>query len=442
MTNCEAILWEKNKCDKYDYFFSAFAGSFAGLIDIFFVGVPGNSKLGKLSDEKIDEAVRKFASFSGWEPRAGNEEKTASAIGFLEKKYKVNYDHRHTPDTNGVVKGMGANNHHFKSLSHAPDIIGLFFSILDQFTNSASFVSEGYLIRIDTSDSNFQLQGNNLIAKLFSGICNWFGHIMSDIAGSSGGRGSVNGGRGSGVSLPFMEVFQIATFGNFKVGNNKQNFAEVMTRVFQEGYDFRFGIAMATPVIIQDLMIRAFWVIRRRFSFKKPWKECIPNKKNQDLRIMLIISSATLCLFDGTDAVIKGGGNPVAIILRMNYFAWLRLLVLVFREIKIKYGVTSIAAFTRVILDSLENKQVNEFYERVNSSKKQLDLLVQEFIKQVDEEYKAIVHEIEEAFSKKSSSDKQAIHSVKLAQLYCVDDDKILKSNQELDAFFSIESKE
>ena len=86
-------------------------------------------------------------------------------------------------------------NHHIKSLGHSPDPIGLFFSILDQFTNTASFISDGKLIRIDTSSSSLRLQGDNFIAKLFSGFVNWIGHIFSDMAGSSGSRG--NGGRGT-----------------------------------------------------------------------------------------------------------------------------------------------------------------------------------------------------------------------------------------------------
>ena len=38
-------------------------------------------------------------------------------------------------------------------------------------------------------DSKFELQGHNLVAKLLCGICNWFFHIMSDIAGSTQSRG-------------------------------------------------------------------------------------------------------------------------------------------------------------------------------------------------------------------------------------------------------------
>ena len=37
--------WTSAKCDKYDYLIAAFSGISAGIIDIFFVGSPGNSTL-------------------------------------------------------------------------------------------------------------------------------------------------------------------------------------------------------------------------------------------------------------------------------------------------------------------------------------------------------------------------------------------------------------
>ena len=63
---------------------------------------------------------------SGWKPKIDNENNVASAIGFLEGKFRVNYDQRNTTDVNKLFK-MGTKNHHIKSLSHSPDIIGLFF---------------------------------------------------------------------------------------------------------------------------------------------------------------------------------------------------------------------------------------------------------------------------------------------------------------------------
>lgn len=318
--------------DRYDAMFAGMSGLIAGIIDVFFVGIPQTGNLTKLADNVVDELIKKAAKLSGWNPKSGQEDNVASAIGYFERNFKVNYDHRSSADVNGAFK-MATINHHIKSLGHSPDPIGLFFSILDQFTNTASFISDGKLIRIDTSDSGTRLQGNNFISKLFSGFVNWFGHLLSDVAGSSGSRG--NAGRGSGIPIPFMNLFQLINVGEFQVGKHLNDIATVMVKVFQEGYDFRHGIAMAIPVLFNELMIRAFFVIRRRFQYKLAWNECFPTMKDKTFRWMLLISTGAMCLVDGVDAVIRGRGNAVLIFLRMNLIAWIRFIYLVFKELYI-----------------------------------------------------------------------------------------------------------
>ncbi|WP_052414527.1 hypothetical protein [Paenibacillus sp. FSL R5-0345] len=436
--------WARAKCDKYDYMIAAFCGAAAGLIDVLFVGAPGMSKLGKITDEAADELVKKAAKLAGWNPRSGNENNIASAIGFFERNYGVNYDQKNTSEVNDLFN-MAPKNHHYKSLSHSPDPIGLFFSILDQFMNTSSFLSDGKLIRIDTTDLKSPLKGGNFIAKIFSGFCNWLGHIMSDMAGSSGNRGLGSLGRGTGVSIPFMELFQLCDFGEFQVGKDRQTLAVVMTRVFQEGYDLRFGAAMAIPVLIEELMIRAIWVIRQRFYEKKDWSECIPTKQHADLRIMLIVGNGVLCLIDGTDAAVHGlikGGNVMTFILHLNYVAWARLIMLVLRELRIRLGpVISelLSKFEEAILYHVtprERKVIQQFYERIQQLDVSLEILLQEFTLQIEKEYQLISHEIVETFSSENSSIMQAEHSITLAKLCGVNDSKIIKSNKDLDDFF------
>lgn len=313
-------------CDKYDYYASVFSGLVAGMIDVLFVGAPGQSSSGNFTDEQTDNVVKKFASMCGWDPKKEKEDSIASAIGFLEKKFPVNYD---MPYANFKEHGftMAAKNHHIKSLAHCPDPIGLFFSIIDQFAGTATFISNGQIISVRTETQ--ELQGGNFIAKLFCGFANWIGHIMSDAAGSSGGRG--NSGRGSGVPIPFFEVFLLFDFGSFQVGKDRQTFAEVMTRVFQDGYDLRFGAAMAIPVVLNELFLRAFWAIKRHFYHELEWKKCIPSLKYKSLNKMLLIGNAGLCLVDTIDAGIRSGGNIVTFILRLNIVAWGRLIYLIFK---------------------------------------------------------------------------------------------------------------
>lgn len=200
-------LFYHDRCDKYDYLIATGCGAIAGIIDIFIVGTPGNSKLGTWTDGQVDKAVMNFSKCCGWSPKDGKETSVASAIGFLEKKFPVNYDQRHSGDVNGLFT-MSAKNHHMKSLAHSPDIVGLFFSVLNQFTSTSSFISNGQLITIKTE--TYELQGHNLIAKVFCGIANWFGHLMSDMAGSSGASG-----RGSGLLFLFSNYFSFVILGDF-----------------------------------------------------------------------------------------------------------------------------------------------------------------------------------------------------------------------------------
>lgn len=330
------LLQKYDKCGRYDYLVAVACGAVGGLTDIFFVGAPGNSVLGNWTDTQIDNVVKGFAKISGWSPNSGQKGNIASAIDFLEKKYKVNYDQRYGSDVNDLFH-MSTINHHMMSLSHSPDIVGLFFSILNQFTSTSSFIADGKLITIKTE--TYELQGGNFIAKIFCGIANWLGHIMSDIAGGSESRR--NAGRGSGVVIPFFELFQFCKFGTFNVGKDKQDLATIATRAFQEGYEFRFGVAMAIPVIITELSIRLIWALRRRFQYEWPLKECIPTQKHADLRIMLIIGNGTLCVMDGLDAGIRSGGNFLAFFMRLNLIAWFRFVTLVLKEVCIRIGLVS-----------------------------------------------------------------------------------------------------
>ena len=111
-------LLQKHACDSSDYLIAVACGAVSGLVDIFLVGAPSQSVIGKWTDAQVDEAVKKFAEKSGWSPRPGKEGNVASAIGYLERQYKVNYDQRYSADVGGAFN-MSTKNHHIKSLSHS-----------------------------------------------------------------------------------------------------------------------------------------------------------------------------------------------------------------------------------------------------------------------------------------------------------------------------------
>lgn len=432
--------WTSAKCDKYDYLIAAFSGISAGIIDIFFVGSPGNSTLCNFTDKQADKLVMKFSKSVGWSPKEGKENNIASAISFLEKQFPVNYDQAHKVAAGGALD-MAAKNHHFKSLSHSPDIVGLFFSILDQFQGKSTFLSDGQLIRIDATSKEMRLEGKNLHSKIFCGFCNWLGHIMSDLAGSSGGRGSMTG-RGSGVPIPFMPLFQMCDFGELRVDKHKNTLATVMTKVFQEGYDLRFGATMAIPVILNELMIRVLWVIKKHFYEKKEWKECMPSEKYADLRMMLLIGHGTLCVIDSGDAIIKSGGNAVAFVLRLNIIGWARFIVLVFKELKIRYGNQVIEAFKYfldemwMILNISERKMLYEYYAKVEALDKQLNIMLSEFIDMINREYMIMHRELDNSLNEDINHLDRLNHSTKFAELSGVQNDEIIRNKEDLYKYF------
>lgn len=328
------------ECDLYDFIAAGACGALGGIIDIFLVGSPvdDQSKLEPWANDKVDKAVQKFAKLTGWNEQNEDNLDVAHAINYLEQKFKVNYDQAHSSDV-GYLFDMNTRDHHMKSLGHSPDLVGLFFSILNQFTSTATFVSDGKLITIKTDQfdtGKVELLGHDVKSKLFCGVANWIGHVFSDIAGSSITRRY--SGDGMGVAIPFFELFQFCKIGNFDVNGASKDLAEISIEVFEQGYDARFGIALAIPVFITDLATRLVWAIRRRFQFKVELKHCIPSKRYDDLRVMLLVSSGTLCLFDGADAFIRSGGgkNAIELFSRLNYIAWARFVGLGIRELAIR----------------------------------------------------------------------------------------------------------
>lgn len=339
------LFQREDQCDKFDYITAVACGAIGGMIDIFFVGSPMDSALGNWTDYQVDNAVKGFARQMGWNPKEKNIDNVNSAIGFLERRFNVNYDQRKPSDV-GNLFNMAPSTHHMMSLAHSPDIIGLFFSVLNQFASTSTFLANGQLITIATD--TYELLGSNFITKIMCGIANWFGHLMSDVAGSSGAHG-----RGTGIVIPFYELFGVCRFGSFSTRDGRKDLSEVAMQAFTQGYDLRYGLTMAIPVVVTELSIRLIWAIRRRFQYHMSLRECIPSSKYASLRVMLLVGNGTLCVMDGFDAAIRSGGNFLLFFMRLNLVAWFRFAMLVIKEVFIRIGITdslqkSIEAFKRI----------------------------------------------------------------------------------------------
>ena len=445
--------WSKAKCDKYDYMIAVFCGGAAGLMDVFFVGDPLTSVLGKQTDKIADKFVQKAAQFF-WKNDQRTKGKSKNipqsltqCISYLEQAFPVNYDARYAKDLiveDGTLSGMRPSNHHLLSLAHSPDPIGLIFSIIDQFRGYATFVDNGKLIHVipkRNSKAIPYMQGTDLTSMLFCGFVNWIGHLLSDLVGSSSTRRVGKTGRGAGIPIPFYELFLGCDFGNI----DGKMFSETMVAVFEQGYDLRFGATMAIPVVLNELMIKVIWMIRQKFIRKKTWNESIPNKQHADLRIMLIVGDATLCFIDGADAAAHGivEGNIISFICHLNLIGWTRLILLVLKELYIRYGsviVRSMNQFVNHMLEEVqlpaEKQKIREFYSRLEAYDQELTNLLADYMKQIEEEYRELYVELKETFDCDNMRSERATHSVRLAQLSGVPENKIIKSRKDLDDLF------
>lgn len=352
------------RCDRYDYMIAASCGVLAGLVDIFFVGAPGQSVLQGAVDKGADELVKKAAQmFYRFDTRTSGKPKhmprsLEQCISYLEQAFPVPYDARYAKDLKngeGILEGMRAGNHHLYSLAHSPDVIGLLFSIIDQFTNVGSYVDHGKIIRVKpgkTSGAVPYLQGTNVISRLFCGFVNWLGHLLSDLSGSSSTRRAGKNGRGTGIQMPFYELFLFCDFGNL----DGQTISEIAIKAFENGYDARFAATMAIPVVLNDLFIRIIWALKSHFYGKKEWKYCIPTAQHGDLRVMLLVGHGALCTLDGIDAFIRSGGNLLAFVCRLNLIAWGKLGMLALKELvlRFKYAWADVAAPYRRVLQAVQ----------------------------------------------------------------------------------------
>ena len=332
-------------CDKTDYILAASSGALCGIIDVFLVGKPGESPIGKLTDNWFANRVKDFAKLCGWD---GNGD-LASAIRFLEKKFKVPYDQTSPGDIAKEILGLNAKNHHFKSLAHNPTLLGLFFSILDQFQNTSHFVSDGRVITIDNANGDFELRGNNIPAKLICGFINWFGHLISDMSGSSGSKG-----RGMGIPSSFWcwvnDIAVLKAALKIPPSDFDAKVNDLAVKIFEKGFDTRFQTVQMIPVFVNEILVRFMYSVRRLIRYYKNtprenrcfetlWNQCEPFS-NPTVKRMLTVAHGTFCIIDIGDAAIRGfaagGGtfNPCEFFLRLNIAGVGRFVISLYGEVK------------------------------------------------------------------------------------------------------------
>lgn len=323
-----------NKADGLDYMVAVGSGIIAGIVDSLWVGEFDFNRGHEWSNKKINDFVMKVAKKQGFDPSDyDGEDPLKGAIKYLEENYPIPSD----GIWNSGHYGMNGKSHRLDDWAHHPSLLGLFFSILTQFTYKGYFTNkygENIAISVVNNEKAVMLIGNDIPSKLFCGVVNWFFHLISDMAGSS-----ENPGAGMGIPGPIMTLLK--EFSALPL-INKTNLPKILGEFFEKyNFDLRKELAVghelgrqAVPVILNEVIVRAFYFIRRltieikeKREFNKiEWEKTLPFK-NRTIARMLTIATGTFTLIDLGDAAIraglKSGPNSAAFvknfILRVNF---------------------------------------------------------------------------------------------------------------------------
>lgn len=329
-----------NHADGIDNFVAVGSGLLAGLLDVFWVGEFDFARGKAWSNHAVNDLVLKTAKAQGYEG-----ERLDGAIKFLEDKFPVPSDNI----WKGKDVGISARSHHLDDLAHHPTPIGLFFSILTQFTKKGYFHNgEGTFLPISIDENGQELIGEDAPSKIFCGTINWFFHLVSDMSGSNKTAGVGMGIPGPIVSL-LKELSAIP-------GLNQTGLPQKLKDAFvNERFDLRSEMAVlhevgrqALPVLINEVLVRAFYFIRRLVmevkatgSFRNvEWKKTLP-WNNRTIARMLTIATGTFSAVDLADAAIRAGlksGGDLAtfatqILLRVNFVGIGRFAVAVYVDL-------------------------------------------------------------------------------------------------------------
>lgn len=315
--------------DKLDYIVAASSGILCGMLDIFWVGEFSLEHGRGIADDKINGFVEKTAKTFGFKG-----DNLKDAVKFLEEKFPIPSD-GNTPDFGGGLS------HHLRDFAHHPTIVGLFFSLLTQFTGkSYGTDTAGNFIIVPVPEKSSIFIGDDIPDKLIKGTLIWFFHLVSDVAGSSSTAGRSGG---TGIPGPLLslakEVSALPLFKNIKIGDN--SLSVFLSKLFngtllakhdsngkiikgtEVKFDFRGELGAAIelckqkiPVMANELIVRTFYFVRRFAAELKrteissindliglDWDSILPNK-NPTMTRMILVATGVFSTIDLTEAIV------------------------------------------------------------------------------------------------------------------------------------------
>lgn len=397
-----------NHADKADYALAVTSGVLAGLVDSLFVGEFSLEYANQWGNQQAEKLVLKVAKYQGY---SGTD--LGQAIKHLEDQFPIAAD-------KATAAFGGGLQHHLRDFSHHPTPVGLVCSILTQFTGNVYGTDvAGAFQCVPLNKDGLNLVGKSFPEKIMFGAVNWFFHLVSDVAGSSGSV--MKGSFGTGLPGPLVSLlkeFSSTRLFTKQDAKGCKEFSVYISKLFNGTllgerdsngnliplkFDLRteMGVAMQVgkqtiPVIINECIVRSFFLLRRLLQelsrddiqdwsdvHKINWKAIIPFR-NRTVDRMLTIASMTFTVADTADAAIRAaiesGGNWVLFsgrfVTRFNYVGAGRAALSIVREVSNEKKEAQLIHEKMILSETkaaLFLKQLQEF-------KEQLDLKVSNYL--------------------------------------------------------------
>lgn len=397
-----------NHADKADYALAVTSGVLAGLVDSLFVGEFSLEYANQWGNQQAEKLVLKVAKYQGY---GGTD--LGQAIKHLEYQFPIAAD-------KATAAFGGGLQHHLRDFSHHPTPVGLVCSILTQFTGNVYGTDvAGAFQCVPLNKDGLNLVGKSFPEKIMFGAVNWFFHMVSDVAGSSGTV--MKGSFGTGLPGPLASLLkEFSATRLFKKQDAKgcKEFSVYISKLFNGTllgerdangnliplkFDLRteMGVAMQVgkqtiPVIINECIVRSFFLLHRLLQelsrddiqdwsdvHKINWKAIIPFR-NRTVDRMLTIASMTFTVADTADAAIhaaiESGGNWVLFsgrfVTRFNYVGAGRAALSIVREVSNEKKEAQLIHEKMILSEAktaLFLKQLQEF-------KEQLDMKVSNYL--------------------------------------------------------------
>lgn len=387
--------------DKWDYTISILSGIIAAGIDIFYVKEFSLEESAKWGKKEVSDFVISFAKMNGYKGKD-----LTDAIRVLEKKFVL-------PSDKLTAEFGGGLQHHLRDFVHHPTPLGLFFSILSQFTYKGFGTDkDGNFIIRDIPKATFEAK--TFEEKIFNGVVIWLFHLISDMAGSSS---SLMGGTGiPGILLSTLkEISALPIIKEIKVKYQDDDIAlsKFIAKLFNGTYfksdtkndyirfDLRTEIGIVKeiskqtiPVIINECIVRGFFTIGRfwteikskeikKFSDlqKVNYLNFLPFK-NRDLNRMLTIASGTFTVIDASHAfvysAIKNGTNNTSFF--KDFFINVNIAGIVRFTLTCKIEIESFCT-KQALKSSIKNNSIPELKEMTLDRNKTMILYSLELLK-------------------------------------------------------------